>query len=62
MSTSKWQVLIVFALGDGPRRFSAIKRIVGDITQRVLTENLRLLERDGYVQRTVHRPAGRGQL
>jgi DNA-binding HxlR family transcriptional regulator len=52
--TGKWQLLIVFALEDGPRRFSAIKRVVGDITQRVLTENLRLLERDGYVQRTVH--------
>lgn len=49
----KWQPLIVFALEDGPLRFSAIKRTVGDVTQRVLTENLRSLERDGYVTRTV---------
>jgi DNA-binding HxlR family transcriptional regulator len=52
--TGKWQLLIVFSLEDEPKRFSAIKRIVGDITQRVLTENLRSLERDGYVRRTVH--------
>jgi DNA-binding HxlR family transcriptional regulator len=50
----KWQPLIVFSLEDGPLRFSAIKRTVGDITQRVLTENLRSLERDGYVIRTVN--------
>ena len=50
----KWQPLIVFALEDGPLRFSALKRTVGDITQRVLTENLRSLERDGYLTRTVN--------
>lgn len=49
----KWQSLIVLALEDGPLRFSAVKRTVGDITQRVLTENLRSLERDGYLTRTV---------
>jgi DNA-binding HxlR family transcriptional regulator len=49
----KWSSLILLALEDGPLRFSAIKRAVGDITQRVLTENLRMLERDGYVRRTV---------
>jgi len=35
-----WQPPIVFALEDGALRFSALKRTVGDITQRVLTENL----------------------
>ena len=34
-------------------RFGAIKRCLGDITQRVLTENLRGLERDGYITRSV---------
>ena len=34
-------------------RFGAIKRCLGDITQRVLTENLRGLERDGYLTRNV---------
>ncbi len=49
----KWQSLILLSLEDGPLRFSAVKRTVGDITQRVLTENLRALERDGYLTRTV---------
>ncbi len=49
----KWQMLIVLALEDGPLRFGELKRTVGDITQRVLTENLRKLERDGYLSRTV---------
>lgn len=51
--TGKWQMLIVLALEDGGLRFGALKRTVGDITQRVLTENLRKLERDGYLTRTV---------
>jgi len=51
--TGKWQSLILLSLEDGPARFSAIRRLVGDITQRVLTENLRTLERDGYLTRTV---------
>lgn len=51
--TGKWSSLILLSLEDGPRRFSAIKRVIGDITQRVLTENLRALERDGYLTRQV---------
>ncbi len=51
--TGKWSSLILLALEDGPLRFSAIKRVIGDITQRVLTENLRALERDGYLTRKV---------
>ena len=49
----KWQPLILLALEDGPLRFNQMKRTIGDVTQRVLTENLRTLERDGYVTRTV---------
>lgn len=51
--TGKWQLLIIFALEDGALRFSQVKRTIGDVTQRVLTENLRGLERDGYVSRRV---------
>ncbi|WP_163851710.1 winged helix-turn-helix transcriptional regulator [Pseudooceanicola aestuarii] len=51
--TGKWQMLILFALEDGALRFGALKRTIGDITQRVLTDNLRGLERDGYLTRTV---------
>lgn len=51
--TGKWQIIIVLALEDGPLRFSALKRTIGDVTQRVLTENLRNLQRDGYLTRSV---------
>ncbi|MEO0745499.1 MAG: helix-turn-helix domain-containing protein [Pseudomonadota bacterium] len=51
--TGKWQIIIVLALADEPLRFSALKRTIGDVTQRVLTENLRNLQRDGYLTRTV---------
>ena len=49
----KWSVLIVALLGGGPRRFNEIKRMVGGISQRMLTLTLRGLERDGLVTRTV---------
>jgi DNA-binding HxlR family transcriptional regulator len=49
----KWSVLIIMLLGDGPRRFNEIKRMVGGISQRMLTLTLRGLERDGLVTRTI---------
>jgi DNA-binding HxlR family transcriptional regulator len=49
----KWTVLIVVLLGDGPKRFNKIRRMVGGISQRMLTFTLRGLERDGLVTRTV---------
>jgi len=51
--TGKWQMLVLLSLEDGSLRFGQLKRTIGDITQRVLTENLRGLERDGYLIRTV---------
>ena len=51
--TGKWQIIIVLALEDGALRFGELKRTIGDVTQRVLTENLRSLQRDGYLTRTV---------
>ncbi len=48
----KWSVLIVMLLGDGPRRFNELKRMIGGISQRMLTLTLRGLERDGLVTRT----------
>lgn len=49
----KWSVLVIMQLGDGPRRFNEIKRMIGGISQRMLTLTLRGLERDGLVSRTV---------
>ena len=52
----KWTLLIVRELGQGALRFSALKRRLGSISQKMLTATLRKLERDGMVSRTV-RPA-----
>lgn len=49
----KWSVLIIVLLGDGPKRFNEIKRLIGGISQRMLTLTLRGLERDGLVTRTL---------
>ncbi|BFM13948.1 helix-turn-helix domain-containing protein [Maricurvus nonylphenolicus] len=50
----KWSVLILFALVDGPDRFNSLKSRVVGISQRMLTQTLRDLEREGYVDRTVY--------
>lgn len=49
----KWTVLIINTLSAGPMRFSEIKRMVGGISQKVLTATLRELEMDGFITRTV---------
>jgi len=49
----KWTVLVVTRLGQGPLRFNEMRRIIGGISQRMLTLTLRGLERDGLVTRTV---------
>ena len=49
----KWSVLVIMLLGDGPRRFNELKRMIAGISQRMLTLTLRGLERDGLVTRTV---------
>ncbi|MFC5066980.1 winged helix-turn-helix transcriptional regulator [Flaviflagellibacter deserti] len=49
----KWSVLVLILLADGPLRFSQLKRQIGGISQKMLTQTLRKLERDGLVNRTV---------
>ncbi len=49
----KWSVLVVGLLGNGPKRFSELRRTIEGISQRMLTLTLRGLERDGLVTRTV---------
>ncbi len=50
----KWKPTILFQLKDHPRRFNELRRLVPHITQRMLTLQLRALEADGIVRRTVH--------
>src|SRR3954471_24045310 len=49
----KWSVLVIGLLGDGPMRFSELRRTIEGISQRMLTLTLRGLERDGLVTRTM---------
>jgi DNA-binding HxlR family transcriptional regulator len=49
---NKWSMMVMGAL-DEPRRFNEIKRRLEGVTQRVLTQTLRKLERDGMIQRRV---------
>jgi len=51
--SSKWNSLILLMLGEGPKRFSVLRREIPDISQRMLTQALRDLQRDGYIHRTV---------
>ena len=50
----KWKGLVLYHLTDGTKRFNALKRLCGDVTQRMLTKQLRELEADRLVTRTVH--------
>ena len=50
----RWKVLILYRLFQGTKRFSELERGVTGITQKVLTQQLRQLERDGIVQRTIY--------
>ncbi len=47
----KWTVLVLGALDDGPVRFNALKRRLGGISQKMLGQTLRNLERNGLVTR-----------
>jgi DNA-binding HxlR family transcriptional regulator len=51
--SDKWTLLVVRVLGRGPCRFNALRRDVGEISQKVLASTLRALEENGFVSRTV---------
>ena len=50
----RWTVLVVGILSEGDSRFSQLSRRVEGVSQKMLTQTLRGLERDGLVRRTVH--------
>jgi DNA-binding HxlR family transcriptional regulator len=49
----KWVALVVKALGDGPKRYSEVSHQLAGVSQKMLTQTLRSLERDGVLTRTV---------
>lgn len=51
--SDKWSLLVVRVLGHGPLRFNALRREVGEISQKVLASTLRELEENGFISRTV---------
>jgi DNA-binding HxlR family transcriptional regulator len=51
--SDKWSMLLVMTLADGPKRFNQLRREVPDISQKMLTQTLRDLQRDGMVARQV---------
>jgi DNA-binding HxlR family transcriptional regulator len=51
--SDKWSMLVVRVLGRGPCRFNALRREIGEISQKVLASTLRDLEEHGFVSRTV---------
>ena len=51
--SDKWVTLVIASLADGPRRFSEVARQLAGVSQKMLTQTLRTLERDGLVSRTV---------
>lgn len=51
--SDKWTMLVIRMLGNGPLRFNALRREIGEISQKILASTLRDLEENGFVSRTV---------
>ncbi|ASA21063.1 winged helix-turn-helix transcriptional regulator [Paenibacillus donghaensis] len=51
--SNKWTVLVIFALEDGSLRYGEVRRRIADISQKMLTQSLRQMERNGLIQREV---------
>lgn len=52
--SGKWKILILWYLCNGPLRFSDLKRILPNVTQKMLTNQLRALEEDNLIYRKVY--------
>lgn len=52
--TSRWGTLVMIALATGTHRFSALRRQIGGVSERMLAQTLHQLEADGFVLRTAH--------
>ncbi|CAM5185761.1 DNA-binding HxlR family transcriptional regulator OS=Castellaniella defragrans OX=75697 GN=HNR28_001992 PE=4 SV=1 [Castellaniella defragrans] len=52
--TSRWGVLVLMVLETGTHRFSALRRAIGGVSERMLAQTLQWLEDDGLVERTAY--------
>jgi DNA-binding HxlR family transcriptional regulator len=50
----KWKPVIIYMIGDNVIRFGELKRLIPEITQKMLTQQLRELEQDGLISRKVY--------
>ena len=55
MIAGKWKLSILWQLSDGTKRFNELQKLLPDISQGILTQQLRELERDGLVHREIYR-------
>lgn len=51
----KWKAVILYYLSKGPKRFNELRRLLPEVTQRMLTLQLRELEQDGIVHREIYK-------
>ena len=51
--SDKWVTLVLSALDEGPMRYSDLARRIAGVSQKMLTQTLRMLERDGLLTRTI---------
>ncbi len=58
--SDRWKVLIIRDLLDGTKRFGEIKKSIGNVSQKVLTANLRSMENSGYLPGKCIRKCRRG--
>ncbi|CAB1210950.1 winged helix-turn-helix transcriptional regulator [Acinetobacter bouvetii] len=52
--TNKWSVLILRCLSDGVHRFSELKQRIEGVSEKMLSQTLKMLEQDGFILRTVY--------
>ncbi len=53
--SGRWKALVLYHLFDGPKRLSELRRMVPEVSQKVLVQQLREMEEHGLVHREVHR-------
>ncbi|MBV8882711.1 MAG: helix-turn-helix transcriptional regulator [Chroococcidiopsidaceae cyanobacterium CP_BM_RX_35] len=51
---NKWTAIVIYQLSQGTKRYSELQREIGGVSQKMLTQTLRNLERDGLVERKVY--------
>ncbi|WP_099704956.1 MULTISPECIES: winged helix-turn-helix transcriptional regulator [unclassified Erwinia] len=52
--TGRWSLLVLIALKQETLRFSALRRRIGGVSERMLAQTLRHMEEDGFIQRTAY--------